>query len=275
MADIAAQLRYAPRSIGTPGHEQTFAYIKAELAKTSAKAVKTQSWSYEAPARNTIELTNLIASFNPENPRRIIVATHYDSIVRAYRDAEKPNDPMPGANNSASGVAVLLETARALSALPPAPFGVDFIFFDGEEGPHALGEGDPQWAPIGSRYFAAHLSDIYPDRKPEKAVDFDMVCYKNLRLNPDMSSLLYAGAEVRKFWGIGKSISPEVFELDRIEAPIGDDHTALAGAGIPSFVVIDFKYEPWYNTTKDTIDKCSAKSLEAVGRTLLRYLYTP
>jgi peptidase M28-like protein len=148
MADIAQQLRFAPRAIGTPGHEETIDYIKAELAKTAAKTVKTQSWQYSAPDGRRFNLTNIIASFNPENPRRIIAATHYDSLVRAYLDAEKPNDPMPGANNSASGVAVLLETARALTRLPAPPFGIDFIFFDGEEGPLALGAGDQNWAAL-------------------------------------------------------------------------------------------------------------------------------
>jgi peptidase M28-like protein len=102
-----------------------------------------------------------------------------------------------------------------------------------------------------------------------------MVCYRNLKLNPDMSSLQYAPKEVLKFWEIGRTIAPDVFDAQRIEAPIGDDQTALAAVGIPSFLVIDFKYAPWFNTTKDTLDKCSAKSLEAVGRTLLRYLYAP
>jgi glutaminyl-peptide cyclotransferase len=105
MADIAAQLHFAPRSIGTPGHEQTIDYIKSQLAKTSVKAVKAQSWTYTVPGGTAIKLTNIIASFDPENPRRIIVGTHYDSLARAYRDAERPNEPMPGANNSASGVA--------------------------------------------------------------------------------------------------------------------------------------------------------------------------
>ncbi len=273
MADIAAQLQFSPRSIGAPGHEQTIRFIEAELAKTSAKAIRTQRWSYTAPDGTAYQLTNIIASFNPENPRRIIAGTHYDSLVRAYRDRESPNAPMPGANNSASGVAVLLETARVLSGLPDTPLGVDFVFFDGEEGPKALGAGDPDWIALGSPYFAEHLDEVYPRGKPEKSVIFDMVCYRNLDLSPDASSVAYAKQDVLKFWEIGRSIAPSVFHLGPLEAPIGDDQTALAGAGIPSFLVIDFKYEPWFNTTQDTIDKCSAASLEAVGRTLVKYLY--
>jgi Zn-dependent M28 family amino/carboxypeptidase len=220
-------------------------------------------------------MTNIIARFEPANPRRVIVATHYDSIIRAYRDAKTPDAPMPGANNSSSGVAVLLETARALSLLPKPAVGIDMVFFDGEEGSIAMGAGDPHFAPIGSPYFASHLHDFYPTRKPEKAAVFDMVCDKDLELKAEPFSIESAGNEVRKFWNTGRAIAPQAFSTKTTPYMIIDDHTALGEAGIPSFIVIDFEYEPFYNTTQDTIDKCSAGSLEAVGRTLLQYLYLP
>lgn len=274
MHSIADLLRFTPRSLDAVGHQQTIAYIKAALAKTHA-VVSTQRWVDRDDAGKPHHMTNIIARFQPANPRRVIVATHYDSIVRAYRDAHRPDAPMPGANNSASGVAVLLETARVLSLLPKPPVGIDMIFFDGEEGPKSLGAGDPQWKAIGSPYFAAHLRDFYPHQKPEQAVVFDMVGYKDLHLKPEPFSLASAGPEVKKFWNIGKTIAPQAFSTQVTRYPISDDQTALAQAGIPSFLVIDFDYEPFFNTTQDTLDKCSAASLQAVGRTLLQYLYTP
>src|SRR5215472_1400119 len=128
--DIIVQLlKFTPRSMETPGHQQTIDYITAELAKTRFNNIKTQRWAARAAGR-TMAMTNIIARLNPDNPRRMIVATHYDSIIKAYRDSKNPDAPMPGANNSASGVAVLLETARVISALPDAPIGIDMIFFD-------------------------------------------------------------------------------------------------------------------------------------------------
>jgi glutaminyl-peptide cyclotransferase len=122
--DIIVQLvKFTPRSMETPGHQQTIDYITAELAKTKFNDVKTQRWAEHAAGR-TMAMTNIIARFQPDNPRRIIVATHYDSIIKAYRDAKHPDQPMPGANNSASGVAVLLETARVISELPEAAVSV-------------------------------------------------------------------------------------------------------------------------------------------------------
>ena len=275
MEDIEALLRFTPRSPGAPGHEQAIAYITDELAKTPAKAVTLQRWAYYPDDDAQIALTNIIGRTDPANPRRIIVATHYDSIVRAYRDKRHPEAPMPGANNSASGVALLLETARVLQGLPTLAFGVDFVFFDGEEGPKSLGAGDPQWKALGSPHFARSLSELYPAGAPLKAIVFDMVCDRDLVLQPDKSSMSYAPAETTKFWAIGGDIAPSRFVRAMRDAAINDDHTALANAGIPSFLIIDFDYEPWFNTTEDTIDKCSASSLEAVGRTLVRYLHTP
>src|SRR6202041_2710035 len=150
-------------------------------------APREQSWSSDIAGQHHA-MTNIIAPIDPDAPRRMILGTHYDSIIRAYADKEHPEAPMPGANNSASGVALLLETARALSTLPPPPVGVDFVFFDGEEGPKSLGEGDREWRPLGSPYFAQHLEDFYPNAKPEQAVLFDMVCYKNLELNEEQTS---------------------------------------------------------------------------------------
>lgn len=269
MHDIATQLSFGARALGTPGHEQTIGFIKQELAKTAAR-VETQQWIMQGGS-GPVTLTNIIARFNPENPKRIIVGTHYDSIVRAYRDRQHPEAPMPGANNSASGVAVLLETARAISA-EAAPVGADLVFFDGEEGPQSLGEGDPAWHPLGSPYFAAHLGGFYPRQKPQKGVVLDMVCYKNLVLQPEAYSYALARKETDAFWRIGAEVAPGVFN-PQPTLSVSDDQNALIGAGIPSILVIDFKYDPWFNTTEDTLDKCSAASLEAVGRTLVRFLH--
>jgi glutaminyl-peptide cyclotransferase len=275
LAAITDLLRFTPRSMDTAGHQKTIDYVTAELTKDKADIVTTQRWVFNAADGKQHAMTNIIARFQPQNPRRVIVATHYDSIIKAYRDAKNPDAPMPGANNSASGVALLLETARVLSLLPKPAIGIDMVFFDGEEGSISMGAGDPDFQPVGSPYFAEHLKDLYPAKKPEKAVDFDMVCDKDLHLKPEPSSLTSAKAEVKKFWDIGIATAPSAFEMRNTPYSISDDHTALQEAGIPSFIVIDFEYEPFYNTTQDTVDKCSAQSLEAVGRTLLQYLYLP
>src|SRR6516165_9065919 len=231
MALIAEQLRFTPRSLDAPGHQQTIDFIKAELAKAGVNNVSLQRWAYRGVDRKSYAMTNIVARLEVSNPRRMILATHYDSIVRAYADRSNPNGPMPGANNSASGVAVLLEIARVLSLSPKPAVGIDMIFFDGEEGPKSLGAGDPEWHALGSPYFTDHLKDFYPNAKPEKAVVFDMVCDRDLSLKPEPSSIASALTEVQKYWGAGIKIAPSAFSIKVTTYPISDDHTALAAVG--------------------------------------------
>jgi len=281
MDDIGTQLSFGPRVPGTIGHEKEIRFIETQLATTPVDSVKTQQWTDNDPANATSSssgrtqriYTNVIARFYPEKSTRIILGTHYDSIARAYADKANPNGAMPGANNSASGVALLLETARALGSLPAPPVGIDMVFFDGEEGPKSLGAGDPEWHAVGSPYFARHLIDYYPDGSPERAVIFDMVCYKNLELQPDLLSLSSAKNQLLQFWHIGSVNFPTIFQTQPLNYPINDDEDAFAKLGIPSFLVIGFKYDPWFNTTKDTLDKCAPSILTAVGNTLVKYLY--
>jgi len=275
LGTIEELVKFTPRAMETPGHQQAIDYITAELKTTKFADVTLQRWTANEAGRS-MAMTNIVARFNPSNPRRLIVATHYDSIIKAYRDVRTPDGLMPGANNSASGVAVLLETARVLSEMPDAPpVGIDMIFFDGEEGPISMGAGDPNYRAIGSPYFVDRLAEFYPNARPEKMLDFDMVCFRDMHLKADQSSLSSAAADVKKFWSIGLELAPGIFERQAAPYSVEDDHTAFQLAGIPSFVVIDIEYMPFYNTTEDTPDKCSVQSLEAVGRTLVRYLYLP
>jgi peptidase M28-like protein len=141
---------------------------------------------------------------------------------------------------------------------------VDFIFFDGEEGPLSLGAGDRNWRALGSPYFAKHIEEFYSSKLPAAAVVFDMVCKPDIRLHPERSSLDSATQDIELFWGIGRKLAPQNFPSS-MQGIVLDDQTALAAVGIPSLLLIDFDYEPWFNTTGDTEDKCSLGSLQAVG----------
>jgi glutaminyl-peptide cyclotransferase len=272
LADIDTLVGFGPRAMDVPGHRKTIDMIVAEMKKLGVTAHE-QSWN-STVAGQTHAMANVIASMYPDAKRRIILGTPYDSIIRAYADKQRPDAPMPGANNSASGVAVLLETARALhmQRTPPG-IGVDFIFFDGEEGPLSLGAGDPHWQALGSPYFTEHLAETYPETKPEQAVIFDMVCWREMKLHPEQASLLYAADQIDKYWNIGRTFAPAFFNQQPTAQPIFDDQIALNDIHIPAFLVIGFEYDPWFNTTEDTPDKCSAAALNGVGRTTLRYIY--
>lgn len=258
------------RAIGTPGNTVLEQIILKRMQRLQIPATS-QQWTHETILGDRVPLSNIIARWNPDAKRRIILGTHYDSISKAYRDPINPDALMPGANNSASGVALLLELARIFSGNNTVPeFGIDFIFFDGEEGDIAMGEGDANWRPIGSTYFSNTLSTYYKETPPELAIIFDMICDKDLVLKKDKQSLKSAPKAVNQFWDIGHVIHSSAFPSSA-RANVSDDHTPLIAAGIPSMLVIDFEYSS-YNTQGDTPDKCSAESLNTVGNTALTFL---
>jgi hypothetical protein len=269
MNDIRELLSFGRRAMGWPGHGKTIAMIQATFARMGVPTTL-QTWTEQTP-NGPKEMTNVIARFEPANPRRLVLGTHYDSIVRAYADQQDPQAPMPGANNSASGVALLLETARALHRSRLA-VGVDFIFFDGEEGPLSLGAGDPNWRALGSPHFIRSIAAFYPNRLPEQAVLFDMVCYRAIKLHPELSSMRHAPGFVQRFWSIGQAIDPGIFDDDTTRYEISDDQNAFQSIGVPGFLVIGFEYAPYFNTTADTIDKCSPDVLQALGDTVVAYV---
>ncbi|MDP2630105.1 MAG: fused MFS/spermidine synthase [Candidatus Uhrbacteria bacterium] len=264
---IAQQLTYGNRSIAGNGHTRMQDFLKAETSAISKKTIN-QEWDHAYVDGGSVHLSNIGMSLFPEKKKRIILATHYDTQHPAFKDAEHPDGVDPGANNGASGVAVLLELARALVTAKESPVGVDIVFFDGEEGERGVGKGD--WSPLGSRYFAQHITDIYPESKPIAGIVIDMVCDKDFTLKKEPHSARAALQLVDDVWRAGRRVAPSVFS-DEKSVGIDDDHTSLNAIGIPSALLIDFDYPPNY-TTHDTIDKCSTKSLQSIGDTLLEYI---
>ncbi len=271
LAVIDQQLRYGPRYPTAAGHKKLQDFLIAEM-KGLAPEVRVQVWRHTELSGRSYDLANIIARFNPTQTKRILLGTHYDSQRISFKNFSNQDEPSPGANNSASGVAVLVELARFLSNAPALPsVGVDIVFFDGEEGDEDQGADFTNWEPIGSTYFARHLKEIYGDNKPVSGVVLDMVCDKDLKIFREASSVKYAPAQTEAFWSVAQKISGSAFS-HRIQQEIRDDHTPLNQAGIPSLLVIDFDYPP-YATTSDTIDKCSAKSLHTVAEAVRNYIY--
>ena len=272
MALVEKQLSYGPRFLGSPAHKQTQEFLGAEMERLAGEK-KEQRWVHNSADGEKNELVNIIGRFYPEKEERIILATHYDSRKFADRDPNNPLLPVPGANDSASGVAILLEIAGFLASTDTMPeIGIDIIFFDGEEGEPNKGTNYSNWHPLGSIYFTEHIKEIYENEKPKAGLVLDMVCDKDLRIFKELSSVKNAQEQVEMFWKAARNINSRVFQ-DAVRLEIRDDHTSLNQAGIPSFLVIDFEY-PYFHTTEDTLDKCGPKSLETVASAILNYVYS-
>lgn len=271
LATVAQQLRYGPRYVGSEGHQAVQDFIVAEMSARADQTIE-QTWEHVGSDGATYELTNLIGRFYPEREHRVILGTHYDSKRLADRDRRQSNAPVPGANDSASGVAVLMGVAAALneSVLPP-DVGVDLVFFDAEEGEPTQGSDYTDWKPLGSTYFTERIDELYPNVRPQSAVVVDMVCDKHLQILKEPSSVESAATEVDAFWSVARDIDDRVFK-NELGPRIRDDHTPLNAIGIPSLLVIDFTYPP-FHTTRDTLDKCGGNSLELITQAVLAYLY--
>ena len=260
---ISSQLDFGARNVGTQGHTQNQDFIKGQLVNSGLEVVE-QNWQ-DSSGQN---LKNIIGRINPQKDKRIIVSTHYDTRAKADLDKANPEGVMPGANDGASGVAVLLELAKEINSNAKYDnIGIDIVFFDGEE--FEPGSFD-NWKPKGSTYFADHLNDLYGTKKPNLAINIDMVCDADLRFYKDPASIDSAGESVKDIWKEGQKVSRYAFS-DKISQEIKDDNTPLSGVGIPSLLLIDFSY-PYFHTTKDTIDKCSPSSLETTFVAIKNFL---
>lgn len=272
LGTISQQLGYGFRYPTAEGHALTKDFLEAEM-RSLADGVNIQRWTHNEPNNNSYELTNIIARFNPDNKNRVILATHYDSQKYSFNDKLNQSAPTPGANNSASGVAVLVELARELQQSIDKPnIGIDFVFFDGEEGEESQGSDFKNWKPLGSTFFSERIQEIYPNDKPKSAVVLDMVCKENLKIFQEQSSVKNAGKIVDDFWSIGNQVNRKVF-INSIGKEIKDDHSPLNQIGIPSILINDLDYK-YYATVNDTVDKCSVSSLQTVLEATKRYIYS-
>ena len=223
-----------------------------------------QRFRSESPAGG-VDLTNVIASFRLEERERVLLAAHWDTRMVADLDPDpaRQAEPILGANDGASGVAVLLALAELMAERPPS-VGVDLVFFDGEDGGGGGGLGD--WC-LGSSYYAAHLGSY----APRYAVVIDMIGDSDLGIPMEANSLAAHPRLVSQVWEAATRVGSESF-LDHQGPAMYDDHVPLIRAGIPAVLVIDPHYESWH-TTEDTPDKCSPESLGEVGRVLVDLVY--
>lgn len=273
MALIEQQLSYGPRNLSSKTRE---GYQKFILAELSALGFKTdiQTWDHVGRDGQLYKPKNIIGRFNLDASERIILGTHYDTRKYADRGKAGLGEPVPGANDGASGVAVLLEIARLLyNSGSSIKVGVDIVFFDGEEGEELKVMTLMNWSPLGSNYFADHIREVYPQSLPKLGMVLDMVCDKDLVIRKEPSSVSYANTQVTEFWKIAESRYPDSFKSDKDGPLIRDDHDALNRVGIPTFLLIDFEY-PYFHSIDDTSDKCSGASLEKVANSIWAYMET-
>lgn len=263
---LVRQCEFGPRVPGSKEHAATVRYLVAALQEHGA-TVQTQRFEIPDPYNDRIlPLTNIIGSYLPERKKRVLLAAHYDT--RPWADQEGADSlktlPILGANDSASGVAVLLEIGRLVSRDPPPEVGVDVVFFDGEDYGR---EGELEYYLLGSRYFAANLAGY----RPVCAILLDMVGAADARIGQEANSLGAAPQLVTNVFERAARLQLSVFVPQRTD-PVYDDHIPLLRAGIPAIDLIGLPYEHWHKLG-DTPEACSPETLRQVGTLLLDFIY--
>ncbi len=268
-AYVQKQVDFGPRNPGSEGHARALAYFVESLKTRSGNQVYTQRFEVEG-YNETLKLANVIAAFNPESQTRIMLCAHWDTRPRADQDPDPASvgKPIIGANDGASGVAVLLELARIFEKYPP-PIGVDIVLFDGED--YGM-EWDLSKYFLGSRYWSENPP--VPGYMPRFAILLDMVGDKNARFPKEGFSMNYAPALVEQIWGIAAGKGHGRMFLDERVAPIADDHMILNQVyGLPTIVIIHAPFPEYWHTSNDTMENISPATLQTVGEVLIELIY--
>lgn len=270
MSWVRYQVAAGPRAPGLPGHRAIAEWLAREL-RARADSVAIQAFTHVTVAGDTLHLVNLLARFRPTDPSRILYLTHWDTrpIAENDPDSAKRGQPIPGANDGASGTALLLGVADALKKTPPS-VGVDLLFVDGED--YGSFEADSQKdVLIGARYFAHHLPSA--GYRPLFGVLWDMIGGRNQLIYEEGWSVERAPEVVDRVWSAASDLHLGSMFRPVNGGPILDDHVPLLEVGIPTIDVIGFEnYRSWHHTLQDTPDKVSESSLADVGRLALALL---
>jgi len=251
---LKKQVAFGPRVPGSAASVSCGDWMEKTL-KSYTKDVQKQPFTGKYKG-SKIFMTNYIVRFNPEAKTQVVLTTHWDCRPTANEDVklENRNKPIDGANDGASGVAVMMELTRVFGKRPPT-VGVTMVFSDGEDlGP----EVDNML--LGCRYWAKHQIP----KGAKYGILLDMIGKKDVRIPVEPIGYRAAPEVVKKVYTMAERLGlKDAFPFVEGDA-VEDDHVPMIEAGVPTIDLIDFDY-PYWHTLGDTVDKCSADSLRKVG----------
>lgn len=281
---LEAQVNLGVRAPGTDGHDQCEEFIHAELSKYADKVIK-QDFQAATTYGGPYDFTNIIGFFGPETGTKLMLCAHWDTRPVADEDPDQDNQvkPVPGANDGASGVAVLLELARAFAESAP-PIPIIMAFWDAEDSGDSSNTDQYNGFLIGSDYYVKHWPE---GGRPDEVILLDIVggdSERNERVGTrfggnstfdlpiERYSLEAAPNLVNEIYTAAESLGHDAFKR-RLGYRVIDDHKPFIDAGIPAVDIIEFDYPEWH-TVDDTPEHCDPDSLKQVGETLLEVIYS-
>lgn len=269
----AKQVSFGPRIPNTPVQTKCADWLIGQL-KPLADTVYVQRTTVTGPGKKALPCINIIASFNPAATQRILLLSHWDTRPQADQDAFDKTKKLDGADDGASGVGVLLETARQLHA-QKTNVGIDILLTDVEDS--GVSEEENSFC-LGTQYWAKN-----PHVKGYKAnygILLDMVGGRGSQFFMEAGSQQYAYGPMKMFWDVANRIGySDRFRYDNIGAGITDDHVYVnTMAAIPTFDIIALQqngnFVPHWHTSNDNMSAIDKSTLQAVGQTILEVIYT-
>lgn len=273
---LEQQVNFGPRNPNSEGHQQTRQYLLNTLrAYAGSNRVFAQEFTHTGYEGDTLNLTNIIAAFNTESSDRIMLCAHWDTRPRADEDTINVEQPILGADDGASGVAVLLELARLMASRAP-DIGIDIILFDGEDYGKS---GSLEQYFLGSRYWANNPP--VANYSPRFGILLDMVGGLDAKFPKEQYSMQFAPALVNEIWSIANEKGYSDIFVDQEGNPISDDHVVINRIlNIPTIDIIrhepgseTVEFAPYWHTSKDNLEIISKETLKATGDVLSELIY--
>ena len=266
---------FGPRVPNTEAHRQAGDWLAATL-RAHGWIVTEQTATLTAFDGTPLRARNILGQLNPEKADRLLLLAHWDCRPWADQDPDpaRRHEPVPGANDGASGVGVLLEMARQLGTHPADLPGIDILFVDAED--WGTDNDEESWA-LGTRHFVNNPP--LPGYRPAQAILLDMVGSPDARFGWEYFSQEANPALLRRIWSAAASLGHGKHFTTEFGGAVTDDHVELIKAGIPAVDIIDYRYSPSYqgfdptwHTTADDMSNISPQTLRAVGETLMKII---
>ncbi len=269
---IAKQVSFGPRVPNTQAHRNCGVWM-TEMLKKWCDTVYIQTFDAKSYKGEIWKAKNLIGSFNPQNPNRLLLCAHWDTRPQADQDVINPSTPSDGANDGGSGVGVLLEIARQLNLQKPG-IGIDIVLFDVEDGGSNGNEIESTWC-LGSQYWGKrpHVADY----TAKNGILLDMVGSKNAIFAREEMSALHDNEFLGKVWQTGISLGFGSYFSNYNKGGITDDHVYVTKlTGIKTIDIIDYSpntqsgFGAYWHTHNDNMSVIDKATLNAVGKTVLQ-----
>jgi hypothetical protein len=264
---LKAQCEIGPRYPGSKGHKELLKYLQNHFVLYSDSIEVFNDSIFHPVSNEKIKITNLLIRHNVDATERYLFMAHFDTRDRADKDhnPSKINNPIIGANDGASGVALLMELSHYIYNYPLSNIGIDILLVDAED----MGRSGHQeeWG-LGTQSFVKQYKGILP----KNAICVDMIADKNPIYKIEGFSYKYAQDLVYEIWNLANDLGYKEF-VWQLSGAIYDDHYYYhQGTQVPSIDIIDFDYSYWH-TIDDTAENCSPKGLFIVGNVLLEFIY--